>query len=269
MMITNAISRFYFIQMRYPHLHHVLSFALILATIIIPLRISALETQIGTSTVVHIKVVKKIVEKRMQKVIALTFDDGPYGTPTWQILDILKKEGVHATFFCTGNNILKYPTIARRIVADGNEIGNHTYTHPRYLGSSSPEVLRNELSLADHVIVSTTGIHTKLFRPPYGILSSAMRAELTKEGYTIVLWNIDPVDWDHKHSSSKQIERRILTHMQPVTIVVMHDGRDTHIGYPRDNTIRALPRVIRRLKKEGYSFVTISELSSTTLSKFQ
>ena len=118
---------------------------------------------------------------------------------------------------------------------------------------------------ADRAIALVTHIHTKWFRPPYGLLSDIMQRELTKEKYTTVMWNTDPRDWDYGSSTSAHIEEYIFNHEQPIMVIILHDGRDIHINYPRDNTVGALAVVIEKLKKQGYTFVTINELSSTTI----
>lgn len=195
------------------------------------------------------------------KEVALTFDDGPYGTSTQQVLDILEQEHVHATFFLVGKNVEKYPALAKEIVADGNMIGNHTYDHPKDLTKMSLSRMRKELSGAEAAIASTTGVHATLFRPPYGNLTKKLRARIQKEGYTIVMWNVDPTDWDYTHSSSTVIEQNVLHHLMPHIILLLHDGRDIHVGYPRDNMVTALPLIIKDLKQHGYTFVSADKLA--------
>jgi peptidoglycan/xylan/chitin deacetylase (PgdA/CDA1 family) len=193
------------------------------------------------------------------KQVALTFDDGPYGTSTQQVLDILQKKHVPATFFVVGQNVAKYPELAKEIVQDGYEIGNHTFTHP-HLSPNTLDVTLSEIASTDAIIASTTGVHTKLFRPPYGSLASTSKEAIEARGYTIVMWNVDPQDWDYKNSPAFRIIRRVLAHPKPKMIIVLHDGRDTHINYPRQNLIKALPRIIDALKARGYTFVTVSTI---------
>ncbi len=195
------------------------------------------------------------------KEVALTFDDGPYGTSTSQVLDILHGEGVHASFFLVGKNVEKYPELARRIAQRGDVIGNHTYDHTKHLATMSLKQMRIELLKTDRAIASTTGIHTKLFRPPYGILSPKLKQELHRQGYTIVMWNVDPRDWDYASSTSEVIVQHVLTHLKPHMNILLHDGRDTHENYPRDNLVEALPVLIQDLKSLGYVFVTVPELN--------
>ncbi len=195
-----------------------------------------------------------------KKLVALTFDDGPYGTSTAQILDILKKEGVHATFFIIGNNVKKFPEEVQRELREGHAIGNHSLDHSQLLPKMTAIDFQKNLDAAEEIIASTTGMRPTLFRPPYGAMSDTMRTVLIQEGYRSVLWNVDPNDWDYEHSPSNVIVQRVLAGVKPNAIVLMHDGRDTHINYPRDNTVSALPIIIEKLKAEGYTFVTVSEL---------
>jgi peptidoglycan/xylan/chitin deacetylase (PgdA/CDA1 family) len=189
------------------------------------------------------------------KEVALTFDDGPNGTSTLEILKILQKEKVTATFFVMGENVEKYPDITKLIVADGFAIGNHTYDHPKNLTSMTNAQIISEFSKTDAAIASTTGVHTKLFRPPYGRINARVRKILTVHGYHVVLWNVDPVDWNYPSSTSALIVKRVSFQEKVDSTIVMHDGRDTQINYPRGNIIQALPIVIQNLKKQGYAFV--------------
>jgi peptidoglycan/xylan/chitin deacetylase (PgdA/CDA1 family) len=194
------------------------------------------------------------------KDIALTFDDGPYGGPTAAILNILENEQVPATFFLIGKNVAEYPILARREVADGDEIGNHSYDHATNLATMSSEAFLTNLTKAEDIIASTTGTHATLFRPPYGSISPTMRGVLQKEGYSVAMWTVDPKDWDFANSSSTAIIDRVLSHVKANSIILLHDGRDTHVGYPRSNTIDALPILIADLKAQGYTFVTVDTL---------
>jgi peptidoglycan/xylan/chitin deacetylase (PgdA/CDA1 family) len=203
----------------------------------------------GTST-------QAITVASTSKVVALTFDDGPYGTSTAQILHILEQENVPATFFVMGENVTKYPLLVKQMVADGDALGNHTEDHP-FLSKLSTEQSLAEIALTDQAIASTTGEHTRLFRAPYGVLPKKTRQALLAEGYHIYLWNVDPTDWNYKHSPSDVIVSRVLSHEQNHMVIILHDGRDTHINYPRDNTVSALPKIIDALKRQGYVFVTV------------
>jgi peptidoglycan/xylan/chitin deacetylase (PgdA/CDA1 family) len=194
------------------------------------------------------------------KKVAITFDDGPYGAPTEKILDILKSKGIHATFFLIGKNVEKYPQIAKRIVDEGNMVGNHTYDHPQDLTLRSVKDVVGELSRAEDQIFIATGVRATLFRAPYGRLNDNLRKEIKSYGYTIVTWNVDPKDWDYSHSPSASIVRSVILNESDRMVILLHDGRDSHIDYPRDNTVNALPALIDNLKNQGYTFVTADEI---------
>ncbi|MDB5237416.1 MAG: polysaccharide deacetylase [Parcubacteria group bacterium] len=196
-----------------------------------------------------------------QKIVALTFDDGPYGTSTEQVLQILQQEKVHATFFLIGRNVAEFPDEARRIVASGNVIGNHTYTHTDLSTITNGQAL-GDIARAQVQIASTTGTRPLLFRPPYGILPNDTRDILKAQGYRIIMWNDDPEDWNYASSTKDAIVSRVLAQEKKneKLVVILHDGRDTHINYPRQNMIQALPVVIENLKQQGYVFVTADKL---------
>lgn len=198
------------------------------------------------------------------KLVALTFDDGPYGTSTRQILDILRDKQVRATFFILGKNTEKFPDQVRREVDEGHVIGNHSYDHSAKLPSLATSTFVADLKEAEQAITKASGLRPTLYRPPYGALSQTMRRALASEGYRNVLWNVDPEDWDYEKSPRAEIVKRILATVKPNAIILMHDGRDTHVDYPRDNTVTALPFIIDGLRARGYTFVTVDELLQTT-----
>jgi peptidoglycan-N-acetylglucosamine deacetylase len=196
------------------------------------------------------------------KLVALTFDDGPYGEATNQILDILKKKRIHAAFFVVGMNVEKYPAIAKRIVNEGHVIGNHSYSH---LGlSQMPAVeFQADVRHADNLIVSATGRHPRYYRPPFNSHTPNMDQQLKDMGYFVVLWDVGTRDYDEGTSSEsivEQIVRKTLKGKKHQHIILLHDGRDVQIGYPRQNVIRALPQIIGQLKASGYRFVTIDRI---------
>jgi peptidoglycan/xylan/chitin deacetylase (PgdA/CDA1 family) len=194
-----------------------------------------------------------------QKVVALTFDDGPSPDYTPLILDILKKHNVKATFFLVGKHVEKYPEVARRIFAEGHEIGNHTYSH-RDLVPSSKKKLKREILFNQEVIKKYLGIEPALFRPPRGIYSEAVRQFVVKNGLTLVLWSVSGIDWAGTPASL--IAKRILRYTHPGAIILLHDSGALlrSEGHSRINTARSLQKVIPALKDKGYKFVTVSEL---------
>ena len=195
--------------------------------------------------------------------VALTFDDGPYGEATNQILDILKKEQVHATFFLLGINVEKYPAITKRIVNEGHVIGNHSHSHSGSLSKMPPVAFQGDVRHADNLIVSVTGLHPRYFRPPYGSHTPSMDEQLKDMGYLVVLWDVHTRDWDQDTSSEtivKEIVGNTLKGPKRKQIILLHDGRDVQIGYPRQNVIQALPRIIEQLKERSYRFVTVEQI---------
>lgn len=201
--------------------------------------------------------------------IALTFDDGPDPDYTPRILSILERKQVPATFFVIGENALEHPEILRRIVADGDEIGNHSYTHPN-LAEESALGTRLELNATQRLIEAYTGRATRLFRAPYfGDAEPTTADELVPaaeaqaRGYTIVGLHVDPGDW--RTPGTEAIIRRVMTQIHAASkersanVVLLHDG-----GGNRNQTIAALPAIIDQLRAQGYHFVPVSQLAGLT-----
>ncbi len=193
------------------------------------------------------------------KVVALTFDDGP--SPKWTplILDELKKAGVKATFFMLGEHVAKYPDVARRVAQEGHEIGNHTNTH-HVLIYYTPVELIKEIKDAEKIIYDTTGVTTRFFRPPKAWLTGQEKIQLQEMGYKVVLWSLNSKDW--VTFDDKYIIKYILHHVRPGDIILFHDSGGTFSteGGDRQETVLAILRTIERLKEKGYRFVTVSEL---------
>lgn len=196
-----------------------------------------------------------------RKKIALTFDDGPNAKYTPQILDILKATQTPATFFVIGRNILNNTDLLRREIAEGHDIGNHTYTHPD-ISQISETTLLMELASTERLIESSTGRSTLLFRAPFGVATMPTVineikpiATITQNGYYTVGIKIDPQDWSRP--GADVIVKRVLdqVHTYDSNVVLLHDG-----GGSRQQTVEALPKIIAALKQEGYQFVSISGL---------
>ena len=193
------------------------------------------------------------------KLVALTFDDGP--SPDWtpKILDELKAAGIKATFFMLGNHVEKYPDVARRIVSEGHEIGNHTYDHHVLIYYTMQE-LEDELNKADRVIKEATGVEARYFRPPKAWLTREEKVKIKDMGYKVILWSLNSKDWVTFHD--KQITSYILRNIQPGDIILFHDsgGAFTAEGGNRTQTVKTIPRLVKKLKEKGYKFVTITQL---------
>ncbi|MEH2110343.1 polysaccharide deacetylase family protein [Nostoc sp.] len=186
-----------------------------------------------------------------QKVIALTFDDGPWPESTAQVLDILKKNQIKGTFFLIGQNVKNYPGLVKREIAEGHVIGNHTWHH--WYQFLNPQAAAYEIDHTADLIYQVTGIRTNLFRPPGGIMHNGVASYARNNKYAIILWSSDSVDYS-RPAVSKLINN-VFRRAKPGGIVLMHDG-----GGNRSKTVQALPEIIANFRKQGYRFVTIPEL---------
>ena len=187
-----------------------------------------------------------------KKLVALTFDDGPAEKYTDAYLDILDKYGIHATFFCLGQQVEAYPDLAKKICDRGSEVMSHTYQHQE-LTTLDASSLQNEFSSAFSTIESTTGVRTTGFRPPYGAFSEEAWLNSGGLASVSVLWNQDSLDW--KRPGSDAIVENCLKNVTSGSIILMHDG-----GGNRDQDVEALPKIIESLQSQGYEFVTVSDL---------
>jgi peptidoglycan-N-acetylglucosamine deacetylase len=191
--------------------------------------------------------------------VAITFDDGPDPVYTPAILDILAEHQVRATFFLVGRHVELYPEIARRIVDEGHDIGNHTYTH-RSLVPLPPERVYEEIVLTEQIIEDVTGRRPYLFRPPRGIYSQAVREIAVQRQYTLCLWSVSSQDW--QEISTREVTSRILNHVCGGDILLFHDSGNllsAQGGY-RHQTVRALPAILDGLTEKGLTPVSMHEL---------
>ncbi len=193
------------------------------------------------------------------KAVALTFDDGP--SPEWtpQVLDALKQAGVKATFFMIGEYVEKYPEIAKRVVREGHEIGNHTYDHHVLIYYTMDE-LEREILAAEGAIKRVAGIKTIYFRPPKAWITAAEKKKIKEMGYKVVLWTLNSKDW--VTFDDKYIIRYLMHRVRPGDIILFHDGGGVFSteGGDRSETVNTIPRLVEKLKDRGYRCVTISEL---------
>jgi peptidoglycan-N-acetylglucosamine deacetylase len=204
--------------------------------------------------------------------IALTFDDGPDPRWTPKILDVLKKENAPATFFVIGEPANLDAQLVRREYKQGDEVGNHTFTHPDF-EQVTKERLQLELNLTELLLESSLGVKTSLFRPPYGIdhqpetSSEIQMLPIPQQmGYILVGGRIDPHDWGEANDvpppPTETIVRRVLTDAQNGkgwNIILLHDG-----GGDRSHTVEALPQIIDGLRSKGFQFVLVSDLLGQT-----
>ncbi|MBP2388086.1 polysaccharide deacetylase family protein [Paeniglutamicibacter kerguelensis] len=185
------------------------------------------------------------VDCRKVKCVALTFDDGP-GPKTEQLLDALKQENAAATFFVVGPNAEARPQVLARMVAEGHEIGNHTWNH-RVLTSLAPGRVAMEISGVADAVEDATGTAPTLLRPPYGATNATVKKAA---GVPVILWDVDTLDWKVRDAS--KVVSNALRDTRPGSIVLMHD---IHFS-----TIEAVPAILKGLRAKGYHFVTVSEL---------
>ncbi len=182
--------------------------------------------------------------------IAMTYDDGPHPQNTPRLLDMLRERNIKATFYVIGRSVNLYPQIVRRIVAEGHEIGNHTWSHPKLTALSNSQV-RRELSKTRDAIVAASGVKPRTMRPPYGALRQSQRAWIFKEfGYPTILWDVDPEDW--RRPGVSVVTSRIVNRTRNGSIILAHD-----LHKP---TVDAMPATLDGLLRRGFKFVTVSQL---------
>lgn len=212
-----------------------------------------IEPEIKTETVITITKQPKVIDPK-DKVVALTFDDGPTKY-TKEILEILKENDACATFFVIGNKVEIYKETMQLMVLNGNEIGNHSYNH-KWLTKLKEKDLKEQITQTQDVIHSVTGFTPTLIRPTYGSISSKLRKQIPLE---IVMWTVDTSDW--KYKSVNRIVKEATKNTKDLDIILMHD---TH-----QRTVEALKKIIPELKKQGFQFVTVSELDEIKLLRKQ
>jgi peptidoglycan/xylan/chitin deacetylase (PgdA/CDA1 family) len=189
---------------------------------------------------------------RVERAVALSFDDGPWPSATPGILRVLKRLHAPATFFCIGYLADAYPQLVRSELEAGMTVGNHSYNHPEVppFASLPAPLLRDEIALGARSL-ERAGTRPRLLRPPGGSVSPALLKVASRAGERVVLWSVDPKDWV-AGVTAKQIARRVLTAVRPGSIVELHDG-----GGNRNATIRALPAIIKGIRRKGLRLVAI------------
>lgn len=195
-------------------------------------------------------VIRRIPNGEMK--IALTFDDGPHGKYTDEILDILGQYGVKATFFVIGTNAALYPSLIERELSEGHEVENHTQNHT-YLKKVCDSIIKDEMIENQSIIAGITQYKTKFLRPPGGLFDERLRSIAAELDYKIVLWSIDTCDWNHP--TPENIVANVIEDIRPGDIVLMHD----YIGGVSP-TPMALRLMLPKLIECGYNFVTVSQL---------
>ena len=182
------------------------------------------------------------------KCIALTFDDGPM-PDTARLLRMLKERGVRATFFLVGEMVREHPELVREELADGHELGDHSWNHAN-LPTLSAAGVRSQLSRTQDAVQKAAGVAPQVFRPPYGSTNGRVGAIARQFKLPQILWEVDPLDWRDRNTAT--VERRVVRGARRGDIVLMHDIHPT--------TVSAVPTILDRLTKEGFTFVTVTEL---------
>jgi len=191
--------------------------------------------------------------------VALTFDDGPNEPYTSQVLDILKARGVRATFFLVGINARNYPETVRRIVAEGHEIANHSFTHP-YLIREGGESMLWQIDETQRTLEEISGVRPRWFRPPHGFRDPRLFPKTRRLSLDVCEWSNMPRDWTRP--GTRVIVDRVLRDLQPGDIVLLHDGAGTVHGGDRSQTVEALPRILDALAARGLRPVTVTQIAT-------
>ena len=183
------------------------------------------------------------------KVIALTFDDGP-GPYTAHLLDILDQYGAKATFFLIGSKVSGQASVVRSIQARGHQLGNHSWSHPE-LPKLSVDQIAGEIDRTNEAIRQATGVKPSILRPPYGAVNGVVLEQLRLRNMSSILWSIDTRDWADRNSQI--VCSRAVAGARPGAVILMHDIHQT--------SVNAVPCILSSLKQQGYSFVTIQRLN--------
>jgi len=196
------------------------------------------------------------------KRVALTFDDGPAQRFTGQVLDILREHKVPAAFFVCGKNVEDHPDLLRRIVAEGHEVGNHTYSHP-YLFFKSKQRMAAEIDRTQATIEKVVGFRPNIFRPPYGARWFGLVPTLRERGMHLVMWSAAGYDWK---KDAPGITAATMKELKPGAVILLHDGRETRAAaeIDRSRTVEALPAIIAGIRQRGYAFAPLRDFLPPT-----
>jgi len=185
------------------------------------------------------------------KVVALTFDDGPDPVNTPKIIKVLRDNNIQGTFFCIGEQIEACKSIIKQAYADGDVIANHSWSHKDLTIINTAEI-KNEVTLTENEINKVIGKRSALIRPPYGDINDAALNSLIALNYKSIIWSTDTLDWEQREDAN--IVKNVVNNVRPGEIILMHCNED------KKATTEALPQIISKLKQMGYSFVTVDKL---------
>ncbi len=196
-----------------------------------------------------------------EKIVALTFDDGPYPPYTQQVLNVLKENGVPATFFVVGKNVERYPELVKRIVEEGHQLGNHTYSHPDLLKLDRGQIAA-EVDKTQRLLFEITGRVPDIMRPPHGFRDAVVMEVMAERNLKVVEWSVMCRDW--VNPGVETITRRVVSKVKSGSIILLHDGDGVDSTASRAQTVEATRRIIHELKSQDYRFVTVDEILKTT-----
>lgn len=193
-----------------------------------------------------------------RRAVALTFDDGPMPGTTEAVLEILRRAGARATFFLVGENVSRHPDLARRIVLEGHEIGNHTLSHHEALSLEGPARIAAEIDGGARAIEDATGVGSRLFRMPNGFTGHWVPALLEARGLVHVKFSFRAHDWFE--TSPERLARRVVRQAGPGAIVALHDGEELREDGQREVLLEALPAMLEGWRERGLEVVGVAEL---------
>jgi peptidoglycan/xylan/chitin deacetylase (PgdA/CDA1 family) len=188
--------------------------------------------------------------KTNEKIIAVTFDDGPHAAHTPAILDILKKHQVPAAFFLTGKNVPGNEELVRRICSEGHLAGTHSWSHSRWFDFFTPAMMKREFIRSAETVKAVTGRSPLMFRPPYGVVNPMVARALRNMRLTVVCWSIRSFDTTMKDPD--RILRRILSQVQPGSVILLHD----HSAFSSSH----LETMILKIREQGYQFASLEQI---------
>mgnify|MGYP001145062825 CR=1 FL=1 len=194
---------------------------------------------------------------RGSKKVALTYDDGPNDPYTLQLLEVLARHNVKATFFMIGEFVCQRPEIARAVLEAGHAIGNHTFSHPLLIFKSA-STIRRQLADCQGAMQDALGVSATIFRPPFGGRRPEVFRIARKLGLQPIMWNVTGYDWNAK--SVDEIERKVTRQMRGGDVILLHDGGHLEMGTDRSHTVAVTDRIIRRYQQQGREFVTIPQM---------
>lgn len=190
-----------------------------------------------------------------ERTVALTFDDGPDLLYTPQVLEVLARYDVKATFFVIGRHVDAHPELVRQILTSGHAVGNHSYSHA-ILRGVWPNEIATELRLTDAALARAAGVHTRLLRHPGGMQGAFLPFMALAGDWRVVVWSVDPRDYEQP--AAAEIARRVLEAVHPGAIVLLHDGSPIG-GQSREQTVAALPVILEELRQRGYRSVLLAQ----------